>query len=287
MEIIANPHSGKSTGMDTVQQVKAYLDSRNIPYTLHLTQEQGHGQYLARELCRQGAEVIVAIGGDGTFHEALNGMDFTRSRLGFIPAGRGNDYASGTGISCSPLEALAPIIAGIPAETDYIQVGAARCLNVGGTGLDVVVLEHTAHKQNSISYATSLVHCLLKFKPYPVQVELEGQTIDYTCIMAAVCNGTQFGGGMRLCPPASNNDGLLDLIVICKPKGIPTIAIMPGFVKGKHMGKSYVTHLRCTSVKIKTPAPIQLDGEIYHNLDFDARIIPGGCKTFATRMEGG
>ena len=86
MEIIANPHSGKSTGMDTVQQVKAYLDSRNIPYTLHLTQEQGHGQYLARELCRQGAEVIVAIGGDGTFHEALNGMDFTRSRLGFIQA---------------------------------------------------------------------------------------------------------------------------------------------------------------------------------------------------------
>lgn len=285
MEIIANPHSGKNKGMDIVQQVKSYLDGRNIPYTVHLTREQGHGQYLARELCRQGADTIVAIGGDGTFHEALNGMDFTRSRLGFIPAGRGNDYATGTGISCNPLEALAPIVARIPADMDFIQVDKVRCLNVGGTGLDVAVLEHTAHKKNSISYATSLVHCLLKFDPYPIQVELEGQTRNFTCVMAAVCNGTQFGGGMQLCPPARNNDGLIDLMVICKPRGIPTIAIMPGFVKGKHLGKSYTTHLRCTSVKIKTPAPIQLDGEIYRSLNFDTRIVPGGCRTFATRLE--
>ena len=60
---------------------------------------------------------------------------------------------------------------------------------------------------------------------------------------------------------------------------------MPGFVKGKHLGKSYTTHLRCTSVKIKTPAPIQLDGEIYRSLNFDTRIVPGGCRTFATRLE--
>lgn len=284
MEIIANPLSGKNQGAEIIQQVKKYLEGRNIPYNLHLTQEQGHGQYLARELCRKGASTIVAIGGDGTFHEVLNGMDFEKSRLGLIPSGRGNDYATGTGISRNPIEALAPIIAGIQDETDYIQVGKARCLNVGGTGLDVVVLEHTANKENSISYATSLVRCLLKFESYPIQVQVEGETKSYDCIMAAVCNGSLFGGGMKLCPPANNRDGLIDLIIICKPPRVPTLAIMPTFVKGKHMGKSYVTHLRCTDVKITTPAPIELDGEIYHGLDFDARIVPGGCKTFATRM---
>lgn len=285
MEIIANPLSGKNKGQETLQQVRKYLEARKIPHAIHLTQKQGHGQYLARELCRQGATTIVAIGGDGTFHEALNGMDFTRSRLGFIPAGRGNDYAEGTGISCNPLEALAPILAGVPAETDYIQVGCARCLNVGGTGLDVVVLERTADKDNSISYATSLMHCLLKFNPYPVTVEVDGQKRDFACVMAAVCNGSQFGGGMRLCPPAKNDDGLIDLMVICKPRGIPTIAIMPGFVRGRHMGKDYTTHIRCSSVRITTPAPVQLDGEIYRNLDFEARIVPGGCRTFARQME--
>ena len=93
MEIIANPLSGKNQGERVIQQVKKYLETRNISYNLHLTQEQGHGQYLARELCRKGASTIVAIGGDGTFHEVLNGMDFEKSRLGLIPSGRGNDYA--------------------------------------------------------------------------------------------------------------------------------------------------------------------------------------------------
>jgi diacylglycerol kinase (ATP) len=184
----------------------------------------------------------------------------------------------------NPIEALAPIIAGMHQDTDYIQVGTARCLNVGGTGLDVVVLEHTAHKNNSISYITSLVHCLLKFSPYTVQVEIDGVRKTYHCVMAGVCNGSQFGGGIQLCPVANNRDGLLDVIIMCKPKNLPTLAIMPGFVKGKHMGKPYTTHITCTSVKIETPAPIQLDGEIYRGLDFTARIIPGGCKTFSQQM---
>lgn len=284
MEIIANPLSGKNKGAEVVQHIQAYLNGRNIPFNLHLTKERGHGQYLARELCRQGASVIVAVGGDGTFHEVLNGMDFTKSRLGLIPSGRGNDYAVGTGISLDVEEALAPIVAGIPDETDYIQVGGARCLNVGGTGLDVVVLEHTANKDNSISYTASLVRCLLKFTPYRVQVEVNGETRTYDCVMAGVCNGSQFGGGIRLCPPANNRDGLLDLLVMCRPKNLPTLAIMPGFVKGRHMNKPYTTHIACTSVKITTPAPIELDGEIYHGLEFNARIVPGGCKTFAKRM---
>ena len=83
---------------------------------------------------------------------------------------------------------------------------------------------------------------------------------------------------------AKNNDGVMDLMILCKPKKIPTLAIMPEVVKGKHMGKPYSTHITCTSVKITTPAPIQLDGEIYRGLDFDARIVQGGCKTFATQM---
>lgn len=284
MEIIANPLSGKNRGAEVIQQIKKYLDGRNISYNLHLTQERGHGQYLARELCRKGASTIVAIGGDGTFHEVLNGMDFSKSRLGLIPSGRGNDYATGTGLNMNPVETLAPIIAGIQDETDYIQVGTARCLNVGGTGLDVVVLEHTANKNNSISYVTSLVHCLLKFNPYQVQVEVEGETKTYDCVMAGVCNGSQFGGGIKLCPLANNRDGLLDVIIMCKPKHVPTLAIMPGFVKGKHMGKPYTTHFTCSRVKITTPAPIQLDGEIYQGLDFDARIVKGGCKTFARHI---
>lgn len=281
MDIIANPHSGKDNGASVLQQVKSYLDGRNIPCTIHLTQEAGHAKQLAQKLCSSGAKTVVALGGDGTFHEVLNGMDFSRSRMGLIPAGRGNDYAEGTGVDLDPLQAAAAIVSGVPADYDYIQVDSVRCLNVGGTGLDVSVLQHTAHKNNKISYTGSLVHCLLHYKPYTIEIECNGETSQHSCVMVGVCNGTQFGGGIKLCPPARHDDGKMDLIIIEKPVGIPTILVMPGFVKGHHMNKSYVRHILCDSARITTPAPIQLDGEIYHNLKFDASIVAGGFKTFA------
>ncbi len=281
MEIIANPHSGKDKGNIVLKKIQAYLNARNIPYTIHLTKEQGHAKDLAKKLCTKGADKIVAVGGDGTFHEVLNGMDFSQSRLGFVPAGRGNDYAEGTGLSIDPCKAIATVADGKPVEYDFMEVDSVRCLNVGGTGLDVSVLQHTANKNNKISYTGSLVRCLLNYKPYTIQVELNGETKTYSCVMAGICNGSQFGGGIKLCPPAKHDDGKMNLIIIEKPVGIPTIFVMPGFVKGHHMNKNYVKHFLCENVKITTPAPIQLDGEIYYDLKFDAKIVPGGLKTFA------
>lgn len=281
MEIIANPLSGKNKGKEVLEQVQVFLNKKKIPFSVHITKEAGHGTQLAQKLCAEGAKTIIALGGDGTFHEVLNGMDFTKSRMGLIPAGRGNDYADGTGISRDPCQALEAIINGNLADYDYIQVGQKRCLNVGGTGLDVAVLQHTAKSNNSVTYTTSLIHCLLNYKPYKIQVELNGKTLDYSCVMAAVCNGSQFGGNIKLCPPAKNNDGLMNLIIIEKPPKIPTIFVMPCFVKGKHMNKPYVKHCLCESVKIITPAPIQLDGEIYYDIPFEAKIVKGGFKTFA------
>lgn len=280
MEIIANPTSGKNNGNLVLQQVQSYLNSRNIPYNVHITKEVGHGKLLAQQLSHSGAKTIVALGGDGTCHEVLNGIDFNKSRMGIIPSGRGNDYAMGTGISLDPCKTISAIVAGKFTDNDYIQVGNLRCLNVAGTGLDVSVLQHTANSSNKLSYTTSLAHCLLNYKPYSITVEVEGQVKQYSCVMVGVCNGTQFGGGIKLCPVAKHNDGFLDLVIIEKPVGIPTIFVMPGFVKGKHMNKSYVKHILCKQVKIISNAPIELDGEIYQNEPFEAEIKPGGLKTF-------
>lgn len=281
MEIIANPTSGKNKGEQVIREVTHYLNSRNISYNVHITESKGHAHKLTETLCRKGAKTIVALGGDGTFHEVLNGMDFSTSRLGFVPAGRGNDYAFGTGISLNPTEAIAAIVAGTPMDTDYIQVDTARCLNIAGTGLDVEVLQHTAHKKNSITYTTSLIHCLLHYSCYPVTVTHNSISKEYKCIMVGVCNGSQFGGGLKLSPMSNNKDGLLDIVIIEKPKNIPAVFVVPSFAKGKHITKSFTTHFQCTQINIDTRAPIELDGEIYTDLQFKAHIVAGGCKTFA------
>lgn len=281
MEIIANPKSGKNNGSIALKKVQAYLNNRNIPHTIHITNKSGHAKELAKELSAKGAKKIVALGGDGTFHEVLNGIDFSKSSIGFIPAGRGNDFAKASKISMNTEEALEAIIKGTPATYDYIQIGDLRCLNVAGTGLDVEVLKYTENKNNKITYIGSLLKCLLNYKPYTIQVELDGLIQTYKCVMAGLCNGNQFGGGIKLCPPATHDDGKLNLIIIEKPPRIPTVFLMPCFVKGKHMHKPFVKHFLCDQVKITTPAPIQLDGEIYFNHAFDAHIVTGGVKTFA------
>ena len=283
MDIIANVTSGKGRGAKCLAAVEAYLQEHNVAYNVHKTTRSGHGKELARELCTKGSDTVVALGGDGTFHEVLNGMDFTKARLGLIPAGRGNDFASGAhAASLNPTQAIADIVRGIPKDLDYIQIADKRCINVAGTGLDIEVLLKTANSKNKLSYAASLFRCVLSYKPYAVEVTLDGVTTPYKCVMIGVCNGTQIGGGMKLSPVSKADDGKLDVVIIEKPKHTPTVFLMPTFMKGKHMNKSFVRHIICDSVKITTPAPIQLDGEIYYDLPFDAKIVVGGLKTFAT-----
>ena len=85
---------------------------------------------------------IIVIGGDGTLHEVLNGIvDPTQVRLGLIPSGTGNDFAERIGIPESTEKALSFIIDGEAKETDYLEVGGKRCMNVGGIGMDVDVSE--------------------------------------------------------------------------------------------------------------------------------------------------
>lgn len=281
IEIIANKNSGRGNGAKVLSAVIAYLDEHGAEYAVHATNAVGHAKALAAELSATGA-TVVALGGDGTFHEVLNGIDFDRSRLGLIPAGRGNDFAIGTGAaSLDPVKAIADIVRDTPRDMDYIQIADKRCINVAGTGLDVEVLLKTAKSKNKLTYTASLFRCLLHYKPYHVTVEIDGESKDYDCIMIGVCNGTQIGGGIRLSPQSVADDGTLDVMIIEKPKGKPTLFVMPEFVKGKHVGKAYSRRITCDSVKIKTPAPVQLDGEIYYGLDFDAHIVKGGLKTFA------
>lgn len=282
IDIIANKSSGKGNGAKCLEKVCAFLDERAIEYAVHETQATGHGKALAAELCANGATTVVALGGDGTFHEVLNGIDFDKARMGLIPAGRGNDFATGTNAcALDPVKAIADIARGEPKDLDYIQVGDKRCINVAGTGLDVEVLLKTAKSKNKLSYVASLFRCLLHYKPYPVEVTVNGETNAYKCIMVGVCNGTQIGGGLKLSPVSIVDDGKLDVITIEKPKRTPAIFVMPKFKKGKHMGKPFVHHVICDSVSIKTTAPLQLDGEIYYDLPFDAHVVKGGLKTFS------
>ncbi len=278
--VITNPDSGGGGGKKTEAAIKAYLDAKGVEYKIAETKAKGHAREIAASF--EGG-TIIAVGGDGTFHEVLNGMNTEKCRLGFVPSGRGNDFAEAFGLSKKTSVALETILGGNETNIDYIAVGEnLRCLNVAGKGLDVSVLESVENKKDTkFTYLMSLINCIRHFTPYELDVEIGGESTHYSCVMAGVCNGNRFGGGIKISPVSKFDDGKLDVIAIEYPKKRLMRALW-GFVGGKHMDKPYTHHTECERVKISSPYgyPIELDGEIYRGPVLDCRVVKGGLKTF-------
>ncbi len=287
---VVNKLSGKNRGENNLNILTGYCNSKGINYSVYETNARGHAMKLTEMLCRSGADNVIAIGGDGTFHEVVNGVtDFEKIRIGFIPSGRGNDFARAAKLPLKPLEAFEDIIAGETKRIDYIDVGERRCLNIGGTGMDVDVLKAVADKRNAFTYYTSLIRCLMKFKPYHVVIRAKTEDGDIElvkdCIMVGICNGTDFGGGMHIAPDARTDDGALDLMIAEKLNRGP-FGILGKFTKGKHDKLPEITHYRVTEIDVDGGGcPIELDGEIYENIPLRCKVVPNGLITFKNKAE--
>ncbi len=283
LNFIANIRSGKGLGNRNLNKITKYCNDHNIEYTVHTTNAPGHAVKITKELCKNGSDTIVAVGGDGTFHEVLRGIQsFEKTSLGFIPSGRGNDFAHGIGLPLNPIKALEIILRGKTKFIDYIQVGEKRCLNIGGTGLDIDVLKRVAGRQGKITYLNSLLYCVNHFEPYDIEVTFPGESpVKYSAVIVGICNGKQFGGGLRLSPNSSFDDGTMELIIIQMPNG----SILPPllkFLSGKHLSLPITKVIKCEEVVIHPLGgrPVQLDGEIYENTDLTCKIVKGGLRTF-------
>ncbi|MBR6788214.1 MAG: diacylglycerol kinase family lipid kinase [Clostridia bacterium] len=283
---VVNKGSGKKRGAEYLQRITEYCDKKGIEYTVYQTNAKGHATTLTRELCEDGADNVIAIGGDGTFHEVVNGIVTNgKTVVGFIPAGRGNDFARTSKLSNDPIEAFEDILRGETKNIDFIQCGDKRCLNVAGAGMDVEVLQAVINKKNAITYYMSLIKCLLKLKPYSMRIKINGEWLEKSCIMVGVGNGKAFGGGMYACPDAKIDDGKLDLLIIEKHKrGV--MRLIPGFVKGKHEKLPEITHYEVEEVEIDNGGyPVELDGEIYENLPFHCKVVKGGLITYKVKAD--
>jgi YegS/Rv2252/BmrU family lipid kinase len=288
LHFIVNARSGKGRGNTVLKKLCDYCYQNGIGFSAHITSRAGHATQIARVLCEQGAETLAAVGGDGTFSEVLNGLDL-KTPLGFIPAGRGNDYAKSAGLHLDPIAALKDILNAKPKTTDFFTVGTERrrCLNVAGTGLDVAVLERVIQKgAGKLSYLSSLLYCINHFTPFKLQVSVNGETTRHDCIMAGVCNGGYIGGGMNLSPFSRVADGKLNLVIVRVPANGKLMSALLKFKKGGHIDQEYTSHILCDEVSVLAADgesyPVQIDGEIFRDTVLTCKLVKGGFTTFQT-----
>jgi YegS/Rv2252/BmrU family lipid kinase len=227
------------------------------------------------------------MGGDGTMHDVLNGVvDFSSVALGLIPMGTGNDFAAAANIP-SDAKKAAEIIAFLPPQNvDYIELSnGLRTLNAIGMGIDVDVLKkaYSGKNDKKSKYLHALIYSLRHFKSYDFTVCYNGKEEKHYGLLAGVGNGRQIGGGIKVFPDAKINDGYMDLVIVDYLSKFKTIK---AFIK-LMMGKMNKIH-EVTAVKVKEATfihhggsyTVQSDGELYDDLEFNAKIVENKLKFY-------
>lgn len=294
--IILNEYAGSGRVKVTWQDIKEILDSKKINYVVYSTQYPQHATELAREIITSLPEklnfrpIILAIGGDGTLHEVLNGcVNYYRENpngvpvpLSYIPLGTGNDFARGAGIPNKWLTALTNILnckseklITIGSYTNHFDNSTGYFLNNFGIGFDASIVKVTNHSKvksnkrtNKFSYILNTLKVFKQFKSFEIDISVDNHTHHFNnAYLATISNHPYFGGGVKILPPASITDNNLDMIIIEKPKFWQLIYLLLTIPFGKHLNAKFVNHFHSSKVNVKTKLPqtIQIDGEDQSN----------------------
>ena len=173
--LIVNPAAGNGRSMATCDAVCKRLNERRIPYELHQTNRPTHATEIAREAALRGVDTVIAIGGDGTVTETAAGLHGTRTALGIIPSGTGNDFIKTAGIP-SEWEAALDMILSKPARpVDTGVINDRFFINVCGTGFDVMTLDFAEKAKKLVHgllpYLYGVLRALVAFRPVQMHIE--------------------------------------------------------------------------------------------------------------------
>ena len=278
--IIYNPAAQGGGSRAVLDKVCARLKEAGREYEVHETMYRGHARDIAAGL-PAGEEELIVVGGDGTFHEVLNGLAAPeKMRIALIPAGTGNDFCVAADSSFDPDAAMAPVLRGDVKPVDYIDFSGKRCLNAGGMGMDVDVLERCARgsAKGRLKYLRSLIASLFAFRGCDVRLSVNGKVYSEKALLAAVCNGDRIGGGIRICPQAKVDDGKLEVVLVPQLKFSGMVRAFIALMRGKILSFPQTLHFYCEEAEIfpDRARTVQLDGELYKDCRvLDAKVVHG------------
>jgi len=279
--------------------VEARLRESHIPYTMHVTAAPGDGVELARKVARGGAKRLLAVGGDGTVHEIVNGLlssGVASGRLphmAVLPLGTGNDFYRMVGAPRTLDGAMDMLQWGVARPFDVGEArwpgGSRHFVNLLGVGVDVEVLrrrEGFRRLGGLPQYLAALLAAVVRFRPIPVRVRLEsGEVVEGPVTLAAITVGPSAGGGFLLNPGATPDDGLLDLCFVDGLSLPQVFRYIPRVIRGTHGSLPVVRLRRFAEARVESmdgePLHFQLDGEL---MPEPVRWLEVGIRSAAIRV---
>lgn len=257
-----------------------------------------HAIELARQAGLDGYDVVVAVGGDGTVHEVVNGLmqipPERRPMLGIVPVGSGNDFAHAAGVPFRPDHALLHALKGEPRAVD---IGLLRAEtgrqeywnNTLGIGFDTVVTIRS-HRlpllRGFLMYLTAVIQTIiLNFTPAQLKIQTDREEWEDSTLMLTLCNGPREGGGFLLAPGAKLDDGIFTYAAVRKISRPMMFRLLPEVMKGTHARFACVRMGDMTRLTLVSDKPLYIhtDGEIFTDFASNLRrieveMLPGALK---------
>lgn len=262
---IVNPISGGKNKKRIPELINQHLSKSKFDYRISFTERVEHGYMLAKAAVKEGYDVVVAVGGDGTVNEVAKALIKTEITLGIIPFGSGNGLARSLKIPLNIAKAISIIN---DLQTDKIDAASFNSdffFNVAGTGFDALISQSFAKNKTRglFGYVGTTFKEMKRYSPSNYKINLDGKEIERKAFILSVANSAQYGNGAYIAPRADVKDGLLDVIVV-KPIAwyIIPFAASKMFTK-KVESSRYVEIFQAKKIIIERDidAPIHLDGE--------------------------
>ena len=213
---IVNPISGTHSKETIPQLIEEKIDHSKYDYSIQRTQYAGNASQIAAEAARDGVDIVVAVGGDGTINEIGRALIHTRTAMGIIPCGSGNGLARHLNIPMIARKALDVINAGTVRTIDYGIIDGHPFFCTCGVGFDAFVsLKFSdSGKRGLLTYLENTLHESLTYQPEIYEIENASGTARYKAFLIACANASQYGNNAYIAPQASLTAGMMDITVL-------------------------------------------------------------------------
>ncbi|MDP7566069.1 MAG: diacylglycerol kinase family lipid kinase [Candidatus Marinimicrobia bacterium] len=271
--ITVNPHGGTKKGVAILEKVLPVFDSANAEVKVVETEYAGHARELAREVEIDGYDGFCCIGGDGTMHEAINGImtrkDGKKIPIGLITGGTGNSFMHD--MDClDPVNAAKRIVTGRRRLIDIFKCEADGTVyygfNIIGWGIptDMNILAEKMRWMGKQRYNVAAIIEVIRHRMRFARIEIDGNMIGADFGFVIGCNTIHTGAGMKMAPLARLDDGLIDLLIVRKVGRLKLLKLFPKIFSGRHIGDPALDYRQVSDfcIKPEDQNTLNIDGEM-------------------------
>lgn len=271
---IVNPISGAglnpSVATARVAMIDSELKRRGVVPAIVVTERAGHTREIAERAAREGADLVIVWGGDGTVNEAGGALAGTPTALALIPAGSGNGLAGALKVPRAPLAAIARAFDGRRQAIDSGMLNGHPFFNVAGIGLDAHIAylfnQRARGRRGRFPYLLIGVREGCRYAAKTYNVTLDGQPVTSSALLIAFANGSEYGMGVQIAPHAQLNDGKLEACIV-EDRGV-----ISRFLNARHLALGSIQRAPKLVTASVAHATVETAGDMVYHLDGEPGI---------------